>query len=102
MSVALRWILFNLFVIGAIVMDLAVFHRRPHKMEMREASAWTAIWVGISALFGMGVLIFLGRQPALEFFTGYLIEKALSVDNLFIFLVIFRTFGVDDAVQHRL
>ncbi|GAC1662337.1 MAG: TerC family protein [Candidatus Acidiferrum sp.] len=102
MSIALRWILFNLLVIAAIVLDLRVFHRRPHKISIREAAAWSAVWVSVSVLFGIGMLIFLGRTPALEFFTGYLIEKALSVDNLFIFLVIFRSFGVDDTLQHRL
>jgi len=70
-------------------------------MGTREALLWTCVWVGISALFGLGVLRFAGEQRGLEFFTGYVIEKALSVDNLFLFLVIFRAFAVDEAVQHR-
>lgn len=97
-----RWILFNIFVLVAVALDLGVFHRKPHKIIMREAAVWSALWVTLSALFGLGVLWFLGRQPALEFFTGYLIEKALSIDNLFLFLVIFRAFSVDERVQHRL
>ncbi|MDP9337663.1 MAG: TerC family protein [Acidobacteriota bacterium] len=97
-----RWIFFNIFVLVAVALDLGVFHRRPHKIGLREAAAWSALWVALSALFGVGVYWYLGRQPALEFFTGYLIEKALSIDNLFLFLVIFSAFSVDERVQHRL
>jgi tellurite resistance protein TerC len=97
-----RWVFFNIFVLIAVALDLGVFHRRPHKIRLREAAIWSTGWVGLSILFGVGVFWFLGRQPALEFFTGYLIEKALSIDNLFLFLVIFRTFSVDERLQHRL
>src|SRR5207245_10817249 len=74
----------------------------PHKIQLREAALSSFCWIASSVLFGLGVLYFRGEQPALEFFTGYLIEKALSVDNLFLFLVIFRAFAVDDRLQHRL
>jgi tellurite resistance protein TerC len=97
-----RWIIFNIFVLAAVALDLGVFNRRPHKIKMREAAIWSGVWIVLSGLFGIGVLWFLGRQSALEFFTGYLIEKALSIDNLFLFLVIFRAFSVDERVQHRL
>src|SRR3984893_10066083 len=97
-----RWILFNIFVLIAVALDLGAFHRRPHKIGLREAAIGSGAWVGLSILFGVGVFWFLGRQPALEFFTGYLIKKALSIDNLFLFLVIFRAFSVDERVQHRL
>src|ERR1700737_3831794 len=97
-----RWIFFNIFVLVAVALDLGAFHRRPHKIGLREAAIWSTAWVGLSILFGVGVFWFLGRQPALEFFTGYLIEKALSIDNLFLFLVIFQAFSVDERVQHRL
>jgi tellurite resistance protein TerC len=97
-----RWVFFNIFVLVAVALDLGVFHRRSHKIGLREAALWSALWVGLSVLFGVGVYWFLGRQPALEFFTGYLIEKALSIDNLFLFLVIFSAFAVDERVQHRL
>ena len=70
-------------------------------METREAITWTLIWVGLSLGFGLGVMYFSGEQRGLEFFTGYVIEKALSVDNLFLFLVIFRAFAVDEKIQHR-
>ena len=102
MDTPLNWILFNAFILIAIVLDLRVFHRRPHKVGLREAAIASFGWIGVSVLFGLGVLYFRGEQPALEFFTGYLIEKALSVDNLFLFLVIFRAFAVEDRLQHRL
>ena len=102
MGTPLNWILFNAFILVAIVLDLRVFHRHPHKIQLREAAVASFVWIGVSVLFGLGVLYFRGEQPALEFFTGYLIEKALSVDNLFLFLVIFRGFAVEDRLQHRL
>ena len=102
MGTPLNWLLFNVFILLALVLDLRVFHRHPHKVGLREAAIFSFSWVAISVLFGLGVLYFHGKQPALEFFTGYLIEKALSVDNLFLFLVIFRAFAVEDRLQHRL
>ncbi|HKN75244.1 MAG TPA: TerC family protein [Candidatus Acidoferrum sp.] len=102
MGTPLLWLAFNLFVLAAIALDLGVFHRRPHKMETREAITWTLVWVGLSVAFGLCVMHFSGAQRGLEFFTGYVIEKALSVDNLFLFLVIFRAFKVDEKIQHRI
>lgn len=101
MGTPLLWLVFNLFVLASIALDLGVFHRRPHKITTREAITWTLVWVGLTAAFGLGVMHFSGQQRGLEFFTGYVIEKALSVDNLFLFLVIFRAFRVDENVQHR-
>src|SRR2546425_11073463 len=102
MGTPLNWFVFNLFVVISIALDLRVFHRHPHKIKLREAALSSFCWIAISVLFGLGVLYFRGEQPALEFFTGYLIEKALSVDNLFLFLVIFRAFAVEGRFQHRL
>lgn len=102
MGAPLEWIVFNALILVAIVLDLRVFHRDPHKVGLREAAVASFCWIGISLLFGLGVFYLHGKQPALEFFTGYLIEKALSVDNLFLFLVIFRAFAVEDRFQHRL
>jgi len=102
MGTPVTWITFNVFIAIAIALDLRVFHRRPHKIEFREAAFASFGWIAVSALFGIGVLYFYGEQLALEFFTGYLIEKALSVDNLFLFLVIFRAFALDERLQHRL
>jgi tellurite resistance protein TerC len=102
MGTPFRWIAFNLFILVAIVLDLRVFHRRAHKIGVREAALASFGWISVSVVFGLGILRFYGQQPALEYFTGYLIEKALSVDNLFLFLVIFRAFAVDERLQHRL
>jgi tellurite resistance protein TerC len=102
MGTPLLWILFNLFVLTAIALDLRVFHRKPHKVELREAGIASVCWISLSMLFGLGIYYFQNGQASLEFFTGYLIEKALSVDNLFLFLVIFRAFAVEDRLQHRL
>jgi tellurite resistance protein TerC len=102
MGTAFRWFAFNLFILISIFLDLRVFHRQPHKIMLREAAVASLGWITVSILFGLAVLGFAGEQQALEFFTGYLIEKALSVDNLFLFLVIFRAFAVDERLQHRL
>lgn len=102
MGTPLHWIAFNLFIIIAIALDLRVFHRKPHRIGTREAAIASFGWISISVLFGLAILHYYGEQPALEYFTGYLIEKALSVDNLFLFLVIFRAFAVEGRFQHRL
>ncbi len=102
MGTPLLWILFNFFVLTAIALDLRVFHRQPHKVSLREAGIASFCWISLSVLFGLGIFYFRGGQASVEFFTGYLIEKALSVDNLFLFLVIFRAFAVDERLQHRL
>jgi tellurite resistance protein TerC len=102
MGTPLLWIGFNLFVLAAVALDLGLFSRRLHKVELREAFLSSVAWVAVSVLFGVGVLHYWGHQRGLEFFTGYLIEKALSVDNLFLFLVIFRTFAIDERFQHRM
>ncbi|HWZ98597.1 MAG TPA: TerC family protein [Candidatus Dormibacteraeota bacterium] len=101
MNSPLHWIEFNIFVLIAVALDLGVFHRRPHKISIREALLWSGVWIGAAVVFAAGVYHFYGAQKALEFSTGYLIEKSLSVDNLFVFLVLFRTFGVPAEFQHR-
>lgn len=101
MGTPLLWIAFNLFVLASIALDLGVFNRRLHKVSLREAGFFSLLWIALSILFGLGMLHYSGKQASLEFFTGYLIEKALSVDNLFLFLVIFRTFAVKERLQHR-
>jgi tellurite resistance protein TerC len=101
MGTPLLWVAFNLFVLVALVLDLGVFHRKAHKIGIREAAFWSVVWIALAVGFGYFVWHWHGPQRGLEFFTGYVIEKALSVDNLFVFLVIFRTFQVDEKVQHR-
>ena len=95
------WVLFNLFALGMLVLDLLVFHRRGHSVRPREAIVWSALWVALAAAFACLVFFWQGRQVALEFVTGYVLELSLSVDNLFIFLLIFRYFSVPESHQHR-
>jgi TerC family integral membrane protein len=101
MGSPLLWVGFNLFVLLALALDLGVFHRKAHKIALREAALGSAIWIAVALLFGFSVWHWFGGQRGLEFLTGYVIEKALSVDNLFVFLVVFRAFRVEEEVQHR-
>jgi tellurite resistance protein TerC len=95
------WILFNLFVLAMLALDLGVFQRKAHQVRFREALAWSAVWIALAVAFAVIVLFWQGRQPALEFTTGYLIELSLSVDNLFVFLLLFRYFKVPGEYQHK-
>ena len=95
------WILFNLFALGMLVLDLLVVHRRSRVVRSREALAWSAMWIVLAAVFAGLLFFWQGRQAALEFATGYLLELSLSVDNLFIFLVIFRYFSVPEEHQRK-
>ena len=97
----LFWILFNLFVLAMLALDLGVLNRRSHRVTVREALAWAGVWVALAAAFAVLVLFWHGRVPALQFVTSYVIELSLSVDNLFVFLVIFRYFNVPDEHQHK-
>lgn len=97
-----HWAAFLVFVLIAVALDLGVFHRTAHRVSLREAAVWSAVWVALSVLFGLGLLHWYGPRPALEFFTGYVIEKSLSVDNLFVFLIVFRTFRTEERYQHRI
>jgi tellurite resistance protein TerC len=100
MDTPLHWIGFISFVLVAVALDLGVFHRKAHKISIKESLVWSVVWITLALAFGLWILRGYGRQPALEFFTGYIIEKSLSVDNLFVFLVIFRVFAVKDEYQH--
>ena len=95
------WILFNLFVVAMLALDLGVLNRRPHRIGLREALAWSGVWIALAAVFAVLMLFWQGRPQALQFVTGYVIELSLSVDNLFVFLVIFRYFKVPDQHQHK-
>jgi tellurite resistance protein TerC len=95
------WIGFNAFVLAMLAVDLLVFHREAHEVRLREAAAWSGVWIALAVLFGGGVYAFMGRDAGLEYFAGYLIEKALSVDNIFVFVLIFGFFRVPPRYQHR-
>jgi tellurite resistance protein TerC len=95
------WGGFLVLVFVLMAVDMAAYRRNPREMSAREASAWTAGWIAVALLFGAGIAWHFGRRPAVEYLTGYVIEYALSVDNLFVFILIFRTFGVPPVYQRR-
>jgi tellurite resistance protein TerC len=95
------WIAFNIFVLGMLALDLGVFHRSAHTVSMKEASIWSAVWIALAMIFNLGIFFGWGQEKALEFLTGYVIEKSLSVDNLFVFLMIFQYFNTPREYQHR-
>ncbi len=96
-----HYVLFIGFVLVMLVIDLGVFHRRSHAVGHKEAAIWSVVWIVLSLLFCAGVWHWQGPEAGLHFLTGYLIEKSLSLDNLFVFLMIFLYFGVPDRYQHR-
>jgi tellurite resistance protein TerC len=95
------WILFNAFVLLMLALDLGVFHRKSHDVSLREALTWTGVWIFLAMVFNVILYYWKGQQQALEFFTGYLVEKALSVDNIFVFIMIFTYFQVPSKFQHK-
>ncbi len=95
------WAGFLVFVLAMLALDLGVFNRKSHAITMKEAGIWTAVWISLALLFNVGIYFWMGQTAALEFLTGYLIEKALSVDNLFVFALIFGMFAVPSKYQHR-
>jgi tellurite resistance protein TerC len=95
------WIAFNIFILLLLALDLGVFQKKAHAVKIREALLLSAFWIGISLLFNLFIYFWLGQKPAVEFLTGYLIEKSLSVDNLFVFYLLFSYFKVPAANQHK-
>ncbi len=95
------WVGFTVFVLAMLAIDLGVFHRKAHTVSLREAITWSVVWIGLAMVFNAGLYFFAGPEQALQFFTGYLIEKSLSVDNIFIFVLLFTYFSVPAAYQHR-
>ncbi len=95
------WVGFTIFVLAMLALDLFVFNRKAHVVKTREALIWSLVWISLSLVFNYLIYVWFGKQHALEFLTGYLIEKALSVDNLFVFLVVFSYFAVPQRLQHR-
>ena len=95
------WIGFNAFVLVMLALDHGVFHRKAHVVSFKESIAWTVVWVTLALLFNLGVAHYMGDQKGLEFFTGYVIEKSLSVDNVFVFALLFSYFAVPQLYQHK-
>lgn len=101
MTGTLPWIFFNAFVLLMLALDLGVFHRQSKKITFKNAMIWSAVWIGMAMIFNGWIYYSMGKQPAIEFLTGYLIEKSLSVDNIFVFVLLFSFFKVPDEYRHR-
>ena len=97
----LYWIAFNVFILGMLYLDLNVFHRESHQVAVREALKWSLVWVILSLGFAAILYVFMGADKGEEFLTGYVIEKSLSVDNIFVFSVVFKAFSIPLRYQHR-
>jgi tellurite resistance protein TerC len=96
------WITFNVFVLGMLALDLGIFHRQAHAVSIKEASIWSVIWITLAMIFNLGIYFAWGEEKAFEFLTGYVVEKSLSIDNLFVFLMIFEYFATPPQYQHRI
>lgn len=95
------WIVFNAFIVVMLLIDLLVFHGKEHEESIKEALIWTGVWITLALIFGIGVYFYMGSSSALDYYTGYLIEKSLSVDNIFVFLLVFTYFKVPAEYQHK-
>lgn len=95
------WVGFNVFVLAMLALDLGVFHRKAHEVSLKEAGAWSAVWVSVALLFNVVIWQYAGPQIGLEFLTGYLVEKSLAVDNIFVIAIIFSYFAIPAKYQHR-
>src|SRR6185436_8305455 len=105
------WVGFNVFVLALLALDLGVFHRKAHAVSIKEAAIWSVVWISLAMIFNLGLYFFWDKveptssysnsEAALAFFTGYLIEKSLSVDNIFVFVLLFTFFAVPAVHQHR-
>jgi tellurite resistance protein TerC len=98
----LMWIGFSAFVLIMLFLDLFVFHKKTHEVKIKEAIIWSVIWISLALIFNYGVYLWLGQEKAIEFLTAYVIEKSLSVDNLFVFIMIFSFFHVKAEYQHKI
>lgn len=95
------WSAFSLFVIGMLALDLGVFHRKSHEVSVKEALIWTGVWISLAMLFNLFVFLYFDKEKSLEFFTAYLVEKSLSIDNIFVIIMIFSYFSVPASYQHK-
>ncbi len=97
----LLWVSFNVFIFSLLILDLTVFHKKAHTIKMKEALLWSAFWISLALIFNLGVGFVAGRDKALQFLTGYVLEESLSIDNLFVFIQLFSYFRVPTHLQHR-
>ncbi|MCP9292113.1 TerC family protein [Gracilimonas sediminicola] len=95
------WIIFNIFIVAMLIVDLMVFNRNEHEITIKESLIWTGVWIFLACVFGVGIYFYMDPASSLDYFTGYLIEKSLSVDNIFVFILVFSYFGVPAKYQHK-
>lgn len=98
----LPWVLFTLFILVMLAIDLGVVNRKSHEVSVREALAWSGVWIALALAFNVGVYFWRGQEVAIQFFTGYIVEKSLSIDNIFVFLQVFSYFSVPAIYQHKI
>ncbi|MEI7751679.1 MAG: TerC family protein [Candidatus Omnitrophota bacterium] len=101
MSNILSWVVFGVVVLVMLALDLGVFHRREHEVKMKEALIWSGIWIAVALLFNWGVYLVKGKEPAMQFLAGYVLERTLSFDNLFVFLLVFNYFKLPNIHHHK-
>jgi tellurite resistance protein TerC len=101
LAATLPWLGFTTFVLAMLAVDLGLFHRKPHAVSIREALTWSAVWIGLALLFNLGIYLTLGKEKGFEFLTAYVIEKSLSLDNVFVFVLLFGYFRVPQVYQHK-
>jgi tellurite resistance protein TerC len=102
MNMTFFWIGFHILIFAMLAIDLGVFHRKSHAVAIKESLIWSAVWISLALLFNLGIYFLMGKVQALEFLTGYLIEKSLSVDNIFVFVLIFAYFNIEQKYQHKI
>lgn len=95
------WTAFNVFVLGMLALDLGVFHKKSEEISVRNALTWTGVWITLAMAFNLFIYLYFGKEQGIEFFTGYIIEKSLSVDNIFVIIMIFSYFQVPSSYQHK-
>src|SRR5688572_7065006 len=95
------WVGFIVFVLLMLALDLGVFHRKTHEVKFKEALTWSGVWISLALVFNLGIWWKFGATPAMQFLTGYLIEKSLSIDNIFVFVVVFSALKIPALYQHR-
>jgi tellurite resistance protein TerC len=95
------WILFNAFVLLMLTIDLGIFHIKNHDVDLKESLTWTLVWISLALVFNAIIFYWRGKEQALEFLTGYLVEKALSIDNIFVFIMVFTYFQIPSKYQHK-
>lgn len=98
---AVLWTTFNVFVLGMLALDLGIFHRKSEEISVKDSLIWTGVWITLAMSFNVFVYYYLGKTQGIEFFTGYVIEKSLSVDNIFVIIMIFSYFQVPNSYQHK-